>query len=453
MPLTHVETETPALRPYLPATRDFGADGSDTPRHFLERCLAAIDAWEPHIGAFVTLNVEGAREAGDRATSRWRAGRPLSAIDGMPIGIKDIIETIDMPTENGSPLFAGLRSERDAASVAALREAGAVILGKTVTTEFAATEPRGTRNPWDLSRTPGGSSSGSAAAVAVGAISVGLGTQVLGSIVRPASFCGCFGFKPTVGAINRGGSHDGLSQSAHGTLAPSLPEAWQVAREIADRAGGDPGYPGLFGPNTIPAPTRPRRLAVLATDGWASATAGAQEALASAVARLMSAGIEIATRGDNEKVAAAEAAIEGARELSVRINAWESRWPINTYRARDAEKLSRAMLERGAQAEAMTLEDYRRDLKERDLRRARYHALAVAFDACITLAAPGAAPVGLASTGDPVFAVPASMLGVPAITLPVLSDAGLPLGLQLMGFADLDALLFATAGGVLKLLN
>ena len=158
----------------------------------------------------------------------------------MPIGIKDIIETIDMPTENGSPLFAGFRRERDAASVAALREAGAVIVGKTVTTEFAWMQPRATRNPWDLTRTPGGSSSGSAAAVAVGAISVGIGTQVFGSIVRPASFCGCFGFKPTVGAINRGGSHDALSQSTHGPIAASLPEAWQVAYEISRRRGRRP---------------------------------------------------------------------------------------------------------------------------------------------------------------------------------------------------------------------
>ena len=124
------------------------------------------------------------------------------------MGVKDIIETTDMPTEMGSPLFEGWRSGRDAAAVVALREAGAVVLGKTVTTEFAATEPRGTRNPWDLARTPGGSSSGSAAAVAAGVVSAALGTQVVGSIVRPASYCGCVGFKPSVGAINRGGSHD-----------------------------------------------------------------------------------------------------------------------------------------------------------------------------------------------------------------------------------------------------
>jgi Asp-tRNA(Asn)/Glu-tRNA(Gln) amidotransferase A subunit family amidase len=245
------DATVPVLRPYLPATADFAA-GKDSPREFLERCLAALDAWEPRIGAFVTLNLPEARASADRATARWRAGNPLSPIDGMPLGIKDIIETADMPTQNGSPLFAGFRSERDAASVAALREAGGVIVGKTVTTEFAATEPRDTRNPWDPSRSPGGSSSGSAAAVGAGIIPVGLGTQVIGSTLRPASFCGCYGFKPTVGALNRGGSYDGLSQSATGMIAASLPEAWQVAYEIVKRTGGDPGFPGLYGPATPP---------------------------------------------------------------------------------------------------------------------------------------------------------------------------------------------------------
>src|SRR5262249_8986337 len=185
-------------KPYPSATARF-ANGADTPRDFLERCLADVAALEPKIGAFVNLNLEAAR-----------AGRPHSKIDGMPIGIKDIIETADMPTENGSPLFAGFRSERDGASVAALREAGAVIVGKTVTTEFASTEPRGTRNPHDLRRTPGGSSSGSAAGVAAGMVSTALGTQVIGSTIRPASYCGCVGFKVSVGALNRGGSYDGL---------------------------------------------------------------------------------------------------------------------------------------------------------------------------------------------------------------------------------------------------
>jgi Asp-tRNA(Asn)/Glu-tRNA(Gln) amidotransferase A subunit family amidase len=438
----------PRMQPFLPTTADF-TNGKDSPREFLERCIGELEAWEPKIGAFVTLNLAAARTAADLSTERWRASKPLSPIDGMPIGIKDIIETIDMPTENGSPLFAGFRGNRDSASVAALRDAGALIVGKTVTTEFAWMQPRATKNPWDLTRTPGGSSSGSAAAVAVGAISVGVGTQVFGSIVRPASFCGCFGFKPTVGAINRGGSHDALSQSTHGPIAASLPEAWQVAYGISRRAGGDPGFPGLYGPPTCPIPAKPGRLAILETDGWAVATSAARQAFEEASAKLKSAGVTLVTRHDNEKIAAVEDAIQGGRELCANIIAWESRWPLNTYRARDASKLSQAMLDLSARAEALTLDDYRHDIRERDRRRAVYEALAGEFDACLTLSAPGAAPVGLGSTGDPAFVIPGSMLGVPAISLPVLQDGGLPLGLQLLGFTNADAALFSTAGGVL----
>src|SRR3954465_8023598 len=157
----------PQSMPFFSATAGF-AGGSDTPRAFLERCLDRLAEFEPAVGAFVCHDIAAACIAADTAAARWRDGRPLSPVEGIPLGIKDIIETADMPTEQGSPLFAGWRGGRDAAAVAALGGAGAVILGKTVTTEFAASEPRGTRNPWDLTRTPGGSSSGSAAAVACG---------------------------------------------------------------------------------------------------------------------------------------------------------------------------------------------------------------------------------------------------------------------------------------------
>jgi len=306
-----------SMKPYLAATARF-VSGADTPRDFLERCLADLAALEPKIGAFVHLNLEGARAVADQSTMRWREGRPLSPIDGMPLGIKDIIETADMPTENGSPLFASWRSERDGASVAALREAGAVIVGKTVTTEFAATEPRGTHNPHDLRRTPGGSSSGSAAAVAAGMLSAALGTQVIGSTIRPASYCGCIGFKASVGALNRGGSYDGLSQSATGVLAATLEDAWQVAYEIAVRAGGDPGYPGLFGPPRAPAPRKPSRLAFLETPGWAATSTGAKGAMAKALERIKSAGIEVVSSESHAAVAGVAAAIERARPLSMR---------------------------------------------------------------------------------------------------------------------------------------
>ena len=442
----------PQVKPFLAAAAQF-AGGQDTPRAFLERCLDALAIWEPKIGAFVHTNLDGARAAADASSMRWRDNKPLSEIDGMPVGIKDIIETADMPTEMGSPLFDGWRSGRDAAAVAALREAGAVILGKTVTTEFAATEPRGTRNPWDPGRTPGGSSSGSAAAVAAGLVSAALGTQVMGSIVRPASYCGCVGFKPSVGGINRGGSHDELSQSCMGVLAATLEDAWQVASEIAARAGGDPGYQGLVGPLRMPPPARPQRLVFLETAGWQVASAEAKKAIQKSLALLSRNGIDILTRQSDQLVGAVEEAIADARALSIRINTWESRWPLNTYRNRDAGKLSRAMLARLAQAEAMSLDDYRADLDERIRVRALYESLAAQCDACVTLAAPAAAPVGLSSTGDPVFAVPFSLLGVPAISLPLLREQGLPLGLQVTGFQGKDATTSAIAGWVEKHCN
>jgi len=450
--LSPAVADIPQARPFLTATARF-ASGDDTPRAFLERCLDAVAAWESKIGAFVHTNIEAGRAAADASTRRWHDGKPLSAIDGMPIGVKDIIETVDMATEMGSPLFEGWHSGRDAAAVVALREAGAVILAKTVTTEFAATEPRGTRNPWDPTRTPGGSSSGSAAAVATGLVSAALGTQVIGSIVRPASYCGCYGFKPSVGAINRGGSHDYLSQSCMGVLAATLEDAWQVASEIAARAGGDPGYRGLIGSLRAPFAAKPRRLVFLETAGWQVATVGAKKAFQGAMDQLADAGIDIVTRRSDLKVAAAEEAIANARPLSTRINAWESRWPLNTYRERDADKLSRAMLDRLAQAEAMSPEHYRADIAERATIRGVYNSLAALCDGCITLAAPAAAPVGLGSTGDPVFAVPFSLLGVPAISLPLLQEDGLPLGFQVTGFNGKDAEMCAAAAWMEEVLG
>ncbi len=444
--------DRPKTRPFHTAAARFSSD-DDTPRAFLERCLDAYAAWEPKIGAFVHVNLEAAQAAADAATARWRSGTPLSAIDGMPIGIKDIIETADMPTEMGSPLFEGWRSGWDAASVAALREAGAVIVGKTVTTEFAAIEPRGTRNPWDPARTPGGSSSGSAAAVSAGLISAGLGTQVIGSIVRPASYCGCVGYKPSVGAINRGGSHDYLSQSCTGVLAADLADAWQVAIEIAARVGGDPGYPGLAGPLHMPEAVKPRRLVMLETAGWSVATDAAKAVLQEAVDRLSRTGIEVVTRRSSAEVADLEEGILDAFALSGRIVDWESRWPLNIYSKRDVSKLSKSARDRLARGDAMRPDDYRAALAARERVRALYAELASLCDGCVTLAAPSAAPLGLQSTGNPIFVVPFSLLGVPALSLPLLQEQNLPLGLQVTGFADDDAATFALAAALMQLLD
>ena len=435
-----------ARRPFVRHADAFKS-GSDTPSVFLDRCLAAIDAHNGGIRAFVTMNVDAARKAADAATARWRAGKPLSPIDGMPVGIKDVIETVDMPTGMGSPLYDGWRSQRDSATVYALREAGAVVVGKTVTTEFAATVPGPTRNPHDLSRTPGGSSSGSAAAVGAGFLSAALGTQVVGSILRPASYCGAWGFKPTVGALNRGGSHDYMSQSCAGVIAASADDCWAVACAIAERAGGDPGAPGLYVEDEAGAYTGgPLTLASLRFPGWDKADPRAVSALDGVLDRLRKSGIAVRDVDLSETLAP-------ALPLTRKINGWESRWPLNTYADRAAGKLSAAMHDRLREAEAMTLSGYRADTAQREAIRRDYAKLAETASACITLSAPGVAPQGIAATGDPIFAVPSSLLGVPAISMPLATIDGLPLGIQLVGFRDKDATLFAIARRVAAVMD
>ncbi len=437
----------PFAQPYLPLAYGFRM-GSDTPSALLDRCLAAIDAQETTLEALTAIDRDGARKAAAAATARWKKNAPLSPVDGMPIGVKDVIETRNMPTQMGSPLFKGHSTGYDSASVRALREAGAVILAKTVTTEFAATEPGPTRNPWDPSRTPGGSSSGSAAGVAAGYFCAALGTQVVGSILRPASFCGVFGLKPSVGAINRGGSMDHMSQSAQGVIAATMADGWAVLRAIADRTGGDPGSPGLYGPAAMPAPARPKALALLETTGWKDASDPAKASLEVAVKSLRDAGIAIHTRRDCPEIEAAEIAFTSALPLTRLINAWESRWPLNTFAEADADKLSKTMRDRLKEAETLTLEDYRSALIERAKVRDTYARLAGIVDASITLSAPGEAPVGIAATGNPVFVVPGTFLAVPALSLPVLACNGLPLGLQVMGYLHQDGGLMATAAAI-----
>ena len=466
------------MRSFLTGTKAF-SQGTDSPREFLERCIETIHEKDSSIGAFVVTNIPGARMAADASSMRWKSAKPLSLIDGMPIGIKDIFETADMPTQQGSPLFTGWSGQRDSAAAYALREAGAVIVGKTVTTEFASSVPGNTRNPHDLARTPGGSSSGSAAAVSAGMVSAALGSQVIGSTIRPASYCGCFGFKPSEGGINRGGSFDGFSQSCAGFFGATLGETWTVARAISARAGGDPGFPGLSGPPATPPATIPRRIAILQTAGWSATTAQAKrtmleieelrgargrqqsgggaipeaiEAMRNVRLQLGAAGIDVIDRTTEPAVAAVETAIEDAFKLSIRINAWEGRWPLNTY-ARDMDRsgLSAAAQDRLRLGESMTLHEYQALIDDRRRIRALYASLKEHCDLCVTLSAPGPAPLGITSTGDPTFAVPASLLGTPALSLPVLQAEGLPLGLQLIGFNDHDASMFGFAASILAL--
>jgi Asp-tRNA(Asn)/Glu-tRNA(Gln) amidotransferase A subunit family amidase len=437
------------LRTYVSLARDLRS-GKVTPRAFLEECLDRIAKDEPRIGAFVHLNIDGARKAADASSARWKDGKPLSAIDGMPIAVKDVIETADMPTGQGSPMWEGTVTRRDSAAVRALRESGGIILGKTTTTEFAATHPwHKTQNPHDDSRTPGGSSSGSAAAVGSGMVPAALGTQVVGSILRPASFCGCVGYKPSVGGVNRAGSYDHFSQSCQGGIGATVADVWGLITTITERTGGDPGHVGVSGTVSFATPGKPKRLAILETGGWSATTEGARKAFDGAKERLKAAGVEMKSRADDSDLDAVEKHLTDALPLTQSINAFEGRWPLNTYAALDQSKLSGPALDRLKTANSMNQRDYAELLKRREAARAAYVKAAGKYDAFVTLGACGAAPKGLGSTGNTIMNVAASLLGCPAITLPLLSDENLPLGLQLMGGVDRDAALFDTAAWTL----
>ena len=438
---------------YHSALTDF-AEGKDSPRAYLERCLEAIDAREPEVRAFAFLNADGARGAADASTERWQEGKPLSPIDGMPVGIKDLLETRDMPTQMNCKALEGSFPRRDNAAVSALREAGAIPFGKTVTAELGGSHPGPTTNPFDPSRTPGGSSSGSAAAVAAHMMPVAIGSQVGGSIIRPAGFCGNFALKPTQGSINRG-ERNATSMSTHGPHAGSIEDMWQVAIEIAKRAGGDRGSRALAGPDTPPLAAKPERLIVLETEGWGRVDDATKSAFAAVCENLASHGVTLLRRADDPLIEALEnAASEGSR-IAPTITAWENRWALRNIVNEKGGGLSARAMASLEKSETMTPRDYEALLLERAQAQAAHTALAGLADAMITLSCPGPAPQWTGNspeectsdrpTGDAVFNYPSSMLFAPVVSVPMLGVSGLPVGVQIIGQQHQDARMTALA--------
>ncbi|MFY0610332.1 MAG: amidase [Hyphomicrobiaceae bacterium] len=429
-------------------------DGSDSPSAYMKRCLATISECEPTVKAFAFLNAESAQQAADESTLRWQSGNPLSKIDGMPVGIKDLLETLDMPTEMNCAALAGNFPKRDNAAVWALRQAGAIPFGKTVTAELGGAHPGPTTHPFDPTRTPGGSSSGSAAAIAAGMMPAAIGSQVGGSIIRPAGFCGNFALKPTQGAINRG-ERQATSMSTHGVHAGSIEDMWQVAIEIARRAGGDRGFRALAGPDVPPQPRKPERLIVLETEGWDGLDAPTNLAFAALLESIERQGIRLLRRGDHHHIEMLERTIAEATRIAGMITAWENRWTLrNIVNDRGGGLSPRAMagLER---AEAMTPANYEALLLERDQAQLAHATAAGLADAMVTLSCPGPAPLwqgdqpghplAARPTGDAVFNYPSSMLFAPVVSIPMLAVSGLPVGLQVIGQPNQDAAMVAFA--------
>src|SRR5213593_4045351 len=375
-------------------------DGVISSVQLVEACLARVRDVDGQVQAWAFLDPEHALAQARAADERRLSGQPVGPLHGVPVGLKDIIDTADMPTENGSVLHAGRTPSRDAAVVSRLREAGAIVMGKTVTTEFATRTPGKTRNPHDPAHTPGGSSSGSAAAVAASMVPLALGSQTTGSTIRPASYCGVYGLKPTHGLIPR-----------HGML--------RLSRTL--------DHVGLCAP----------MFAFVKSSLWDRVDADAREAFAELVADLGDRVEEVELVTPTDEVLAWQRAIGGA-EIAINLGReWD----------KGRDKLSpalRARIEHGREVRAM---DYLRALgRIPELNASLTEMFEQRYDAILTPAAFGTAPKGLESTGDPAFCALWTLCGMPALSIPLMQGAnGLPLGAQLVGARHRDARLLRTA--------
>jgi amidase len=390
-------------------------------------CLDRIAERDEALGAFEHLDPEAALAAARRID----ALDPAPPLAGLPVAVKDIFDTADLPTECGTEIFRGRRPAADATAVARLRAAGAVILGKTVTTELAYFRPGKTRNPHDPARTPGGSSSGSAAAVAAGLVPAAIGTQTAGSVLRPASFCGVVGFKPTHGLVPMDGA---LPQ------APSLDTFGLFVRDVA-------AVPLLLGaaagrPMAAPAPAAPPRLALCRTGEWPKATPDTRAVLEEVAAALACAGARV-------EELALPPELDGLAEAQRDLQALEASRSFRGLRDAHRDRLSPVLLELVLAGEGVT-PAREADVRARAARgRAALPAIFARHDALLTPAAPGEAPPGLATTGDPAFNRIWTMLGTPAASLPLgRGAAGLPVGVQVVGAPGADAALAATCGWI-----
>jgi Asp-tRNA(Asn)/Glu-tRNA(Gln) amidotransferase A subunit family amidase len=417
-------------------------EGQLSAEELVESCLERIRATEDSVRAWQFLDEELARSQARAADELRRSGKAVGPLNGVPVGIKDIFDTGDMPTENGTSLHKGRTPRKDAAAVAMLRAAGAVIMGKTVTTECAYFHPGKTRNPHNPEHTPGGSSSGSAAAVAAGMVPVAIGSQTNGSVIRPAAFCGVYGFKPTHGLIPRTGALVLSRTLDHvGFFSRSLDDLALLAEALVGWDEGDPDTQprariDFQGISRDEPPVEPV-LAFIKTPHWERADKDMKAAF-------------------GELREALGAAVEEVQLFPSAEDAWgwhktimETEMAANLQPLwhKGEKKLSeklRALIARGRENKAI---DYLRAVRTIGPLNVNFEDLFVQrYDAILTPAAPGAAPKGLKSTGDPSFCTLWTLVGLPAVTLPLMrGENGLPLGVQLVGRRGYDARLLRTA--------
>jgi Asp-tRNA(Asn)/Glu-tRNA(Gln) amidotransferase A subunit family amidase len=410
----------------------------------VDACLARIDEWEPRVQAWVSLDHDGARHWARKLDEESRAGRWRGPLHGIPLGIKDIIDIAGLPTAAGSRQMSQTRAIGDATVVRKLRDAGAILLGKTVTTQFACFDPPPTRNPWNLERTPGGSSSGSAASVATGMCLGAIGSQTGGSITRPATYCGVAGCKPSYGRVSLAGVVP---------LAPSFDHPGPIARCVTDLAillnvisGHDPADPhSMTDPLTplnwfakTPENQRPPALARLGGFFATMATPDMHAALASAVAQLGAQGASIV----EAPWPPAFADVHRNHRLIFEYELASShKTRIRQYREDYLPGLA-SLVEEGLTISESAYRDAKRHQAETTREVDRIFCDA---DVAVCPAALGPAP-DPSTTGDPAFNSPWSYTGLPTVSFPIaLAPDGLPLGIQLVSRRNDERRLFEAA--------
>ena len=417
-------------------------EGVVTSVQLVEACLARVREVDAAVQAWAFLDPEHALAQARAADELRMSGQPTGPLHGVPVGLKDIIDTADMPTENGSVLHAGRTPSRDASVASLLRAAGAVIMGKTVTTEFATRTPGKTRNPHNPAYTPGGSSSGSAAAVAAGMVPLALGSQTTGSTIRPASYCGVYGFKPTHGLIPRHGMFQLSRTLDHvGLFARAIEDVALLLETLAayDDRDGDSRPRARVPYRDVAAaePPLPPMFGFVKTSLWDRVDADAREAFGELVASLGDRVEEVVLAVPTDEVLELQRAIGGA-EIAINLRReWD----------KGREKLSPALqarIEHGRQVRAV---DYLVALSQiPQLNDSLTELFEQRYDAILTPAAFGTAPAGLESTGDPAFCALWTLCGVPALSVPLMQGANdLPLGIQLVGARHRDGQLLRTA--------
>ena len=421
--------------------RDRIAGGAVTAEDAAAASLAQIAGREPEVQAWAHLDSDHVLAQATQLDKLRRTGRPVGALHGLPVGIKDIIDVAGMPTANGTPLDAGKLPKGDAGLVGRLRSAGANVVGKTVTTELAFMHPSKTRNPVNTDHTPGGSSAGSAAAVASGMVPLAVGTQTGGSVIRPAAYCGCVGYKPSFGMIGRSGV---LSQSPSldtiGVFARSVEDAAMLAEVLCGHDPQDPATAHLPPPRLLdtclaPPPVTPT-LAVLAGPPGVEIEAPMADAMATLYEALGERAFEITLPG----------MFAEARAVRERIHFAEMSKTYYHYHTRGPETLSPEMTEAMAAGREITARDYIAALDWTGVLNAGLDEIFARCDAIVTPATTGPAPRGFETTGNPVCNGVWTLAHVPAITLPLFeTESGLPLGIQLIGRRGDDARLLRTA--------